>query len=151
MLRASRQLKQAKADKLARSEPAQTQDIAKCTVPPNGGAVTNVTRTAESAVLASLEAISARHPLRMARFLEEKLSQAIERDTLPVPETWRDANTADSMLRRTLGLDRPDAGAAVHVNVSMWSPPDGAGLTDQGLDAIDVQFDQLSPPDSEDE
>jgi hypothetical protein len=77
-------------------------------------------------VLASLEAISARHPLRMASYLEKKLTRAVDGDTIPEVTSWKDAQTADSMLRKALGLDKPQ----VAVQVNTWNGSKGQTWSD---------------------
>jgi hypothetical protein len=85
--------------------------------------VLNVTKADSEAISASvngsLVAIRERHPLKMATFLEKKLGQAIENDSIPAPECWRDLNTADTMLRRAVGLDKQETS----VNLNFWSDP----------------------------
>lgn len=77
----------------------------------------------------SLAEIQERHPLRLAKYLEDKLKLAIQTDTLPVPANWKDANTADSMLRRSLGLDKPQT----NVQLNLWNSTGSVGSNAQNV------------------
>ena len=56
------------------------------------------------------------HPVKMANYLSQKLNVTMENDLLSAPSTWKDVNTADSMLRRSLNLDKPQT----NVQVNLW-------------------------------
>lgn len=62
------------------------------------------------------------HALKVFQHTSKKLLRALP--SLPDPQTWKDANTVDSMARRAAGLDKPTAQLAVQV--SMFGPPKGA-------------------------
>lgn len=90
---------------------------------------TNATSEAVlAAVTGSMQQIGADHPLRWANYLNGKLKQVVETDTLPTPSSWKEAATADSMLRRAVGLDKE--GTTVSVNLAMF----GHATASQGED-----------------
>lgn len=69
----------------------------------------------QNVVEESLESIAAKNPLLLARYVTKKIEKATQNDLVPDIESWKDLNTADSIVRRATGLDKPQA--AVQLNV----------------------------------
>jgi hypothetical protein len=98
------------------------QNKAKAAVVKGDGAETIVTEghstpTALGLVGKSLAEMAELYPLEASKYLYSKLQETVTNDLLPAPSSWKEANTADQMLRRNLGLDKPQT----EVNVSLWS------------------------------
>lgn len=56
------------------------------------------------------------HPLRMVALIDSRIQEAVKNQSIPQIESWKSLATADQMMRRNLGLDKPEAS----VNVSVW-------------------------------
>ncbi len=100
--------------------------------------------TALQVVKLSLAQIGEQHPLKVAQYASAKLSEAIAGDLLPVPTTWKDANTVDTIVRRAIGLDK----ASVNVQIGAWSAPGAAGWEDE---CVTVEAESKTIPDDEQE
>lgn len=57
------------------------------------------------------------YPLIASRYVLSKLEETVTKDLLPAPDTWKAMAVADSILRKNLGLDKPET----QVNLSLWS------------------------------
>jgi len=68
----------------------------------------------------------------VAYHVAKKVQQALP--TLPTPKTWRDVNTADSMARRALGLDKQTVKAA-----GMFSFGDTQGAVAMQIEVVESQ------------
>jgi hypothetical protein len=98
------------------------QNKGKTSVVKGDGAETIVTEgqsspTALNLVSRTLAEMAELYPLEASKYLYAKLQETVTNDLLPAPSSWKEANTADQMLRRNLGLDKPQT----EVNVSLWS------------------------------
>jgi len=103
------------------------------TRPDNVEARARMTKAAETAQRvkecqdSGIESIRLQHPLSVARYVSQKVSHALEMDTLPDIQSWDRLDVADKIIRRAVGLD---AKAQLNVNIgvfapeSMWSAPE---------------------------
>lgn len=57
------------------------------------------------------------YPLLASRYVLSKLEETVTKDLLPAPDSWKAMAVADSILRKNLGLDKPET----QVNLSLWS------------------------------
>lgn len=57
------------------------------------------------------------YPLIASRYVLSKLEETVTKDLLPAPDSWKAMAVADSILRKNLGLDKPET----QVNLSLWS------------------------------
>ena len=94
----------------------------------------------KAVVDASLEQIAQDHPLRLARYASSKLAETFRNDLLPAPSNWKEANTADTMLRRSLGLDKPQVVQQTLIWSGSPTQSQAGRWEDEGED-IDVRSD----------
>lgn len=93
----------------------------------------------------SLETIAQNNPLLLARYTFEKIQESVKKDLLPAPSNWKELNTADSIVRRATGLDKPQA--AVQLNV--WQGTGGPILREvEGV--FDVETSPVESQEDED-
>lgn len=85
---------------------------------------------AQALINASLEQIQAEHPLRVARYASSKMKEALESDLLPAPSSWKEANVVDTMVRRAIGLDKPQ----VAIQINAWHGSAGLECEEGGQD-----------------
>jgi len=71
------------------------------------------------------------HSLRVFDHVSEKVAKAIKTDVLPIPDSWKTFQIADSIARRAAGLDKPSENASISVNLAMFTAQTGkeAGWT----------------------
>lgn len=80
----------------------------------------------------SLAEMGESHPLRLARYLSDKIQRAVEADALPEVENWKNLATADGMLRKALGLDRPQQ----NIQVNLWGSGTSTSFTGQNVESL---------------
>lgn len=68
---------------------------------------------------------------------------ALKKAKLPAPRSWRDAQVADNMARKALGLDEEKATSAV-INVGFIHKTAGAVVTRIDNDVVDAEFEAES-------
>jgi len=78
----------------------------------------------------------------------DKVSGLVEGASLPPPKNWKDLEVADRVARRAGGLDRPEAMAAVQVN--MWGGGEAGGeLLDLQSEVVHELPEESPPPSGE--
>lgn len=75
----------------------------------------------------TLQNYAEKHPLRVVKYLDSKLEEAVTGNLLPEINNWKAFGAADQMIRRNLGLDKP----AAAVQVNLW----GSGTSAQMVEA----------------
>jgi hypothetical protein len=76
--------------------------------------------------------------------------EALKRATLPAPRSWKEAQIADNMARKAVGLDEEKGNTAV-VNIGWMHGTIGATPTRLENDVLDVEFERESVSDSEED
>ena len=101
------------------------------------GSISRISQMESGAVAivgSSLAEIGERHTHRMSKYLEDKLGKALDTDSVPLPSSWKDLNTADTMLRRSLGLDKPQT----NIQLNMWGGSGSSSTTNGSSHAGNV-------------
>ena len=76
--------------------------------------------------------------------------EALKRATLPAPRSWKEAQIADNMARKAVGLDEEKGNTAV-VNIGWMHGTIGAAPTRLENDILDVEFERESVSESEED
>lgn len=78
----------------------------------------------------------------------EMATKALKSASLPAPRSWKDAQIADNMARKAVGLDEEKGNTAV-VNIGWMHGTIGAAPTRLENDVLDVEFERESVSESE--
>lgn len=106
------------------------------------GAVSRISQAPTNAIEMvgkSLAELAEQHPLVMAKYLSSKIEEAVTGDRLPEINNWKSLSAADQMLRRNLGLDRPQT--AVQVNLG-FTPKTGSQHWLDSAQVVEVEGDE---------
>jgi hypothetical protein len=69
--------------------------------------------------------------------------EALKKSSLPAPRTWKDAQIADNMARKAVGLDEEKGSTSV-INVGFMHQTAGAVVTRIDNDVVDAEFEAES-------
>jgi hypothetical protein len=72
---------------------------------------------------------------------------ALKKSRLPAPRTWKDAQIADNMARKAVGLDEERGNTSV-INVGFMHQTAGAVVTRIDNDVVDAEFEGESDRES---
>ena len=75
-------------------------------------------------------------------------SEALKRSSLPAPRSWKEAQIADNMARKAVGLDE-EKGASAIINVGWVHETVGNAARIRDNDILDVEFDREVVSESE--